>query len=204
MIIENKHLDIPYMVGSTAHEGAAFGEGYKKSREAFHASVNQFFCNAADVAWDLYDIKNDEDARCSNHDVMAEGASYGTHYWAKVHNIYNRKPVYLYFFCHDLPDENGNPSVEGAFHSSDLWYFHGTLGRNFRKYSEEDYKLSELEMSYWTNFAKTGNPNGEGLPVWKPYTEEEPGTMLLCTQPKMSNMDDNMGVRTLAEEFNRI
>ena len=33
-----------------------------------------------------------------------------------------------------------------------------------------DYELSERMVSYWTNFAKTGNPNGEGLPEWKPCT----------------------------------
>ena len=204
MIIENRHLDIPYMVGSCAHEGAAFGEHYKTSKEAFRQAVNSFFCDVADIAWGIYDIQTDEDAKLSDRDVMADGASYGTHYWAKIHNIYGRRPVFVYYFCHSLPDENGKASKEAAFHSSDLWYFHGTLGRNFRKFSQEDYNLSALEMNYWTNFAKTGDPNGSDLPEWEPYTESKPGTMMLCTHPHMSNMESDIGVRTLKEEFDRI
>ena len=61
--------------------------------------------------------------------------------------------------------------MKGAFHSAELWYMFGTLGKCWRPMETVDYELSECMVNYWTNFAKTGNPNGEGLPEWKPCTE---------------------------------
>lgn len=63
--------------------------------------------------------------------------------------------TYVYYFAHDLP---GNE--EGAFHSAELWYTFGTLGRCFRPMTKEDYALSKTMVEHWANFMKTGNPNG--------------------------------------------
>ena len=65
-------------------------------------------------------------------------------------------------FDHQLPgDENG------SWHSSDLWYWFGTLDNCWRPITEIDYKLSNKMVTYLTSFAKTGNPNGNDLPVWE-------------------------------------
>ncbi len=202
LIIEGKHLDIPYIVGNTSHEGAAFGEGYKKTVASFKASVDRFFTGAEEFAFEEYGYQTDEETAKSSVDTMADGATYGTHYWAKLHNKYGRRPVYLYNFCHPIPDADGNPSWESCFHSGDLWYFHGTLGRSWRGLHEEDYKLSDLIMTYWTNFARTGDPNGlasdgSTLPTWTPYTADKPETMMFCADAHMSDMADNVGVRAL-------
>ena len=37
----------------------------------------------------------------------------------------------------------------------------------WRTFEQEDYELSALWMKYYINFIKTGNPNGDGLPVWE-------------------------------------
>ena len=61
--------------------------------------------------------------------------------------------------------------MKGAFHSSELWYMFGTLDKCWRPMEAADYELSDRMVSYWTNFAKTGNPNGDDLPEWKPCTQ---------------------------------
>ena len=95
--------------------------------------------------------------------------------WSLLLEKQGRKPAYVYCFSRDLPGEdlkapNGSPIMPGAFHSSELWYVFGTLDKCWRPMEKGDYELSERMVSYWTNFAKTGNPNGEGLPEWKPRT----------------------------------
>ncbi|MBQ3029709.1 MAG: carboxylesterase family protein, partial [Agathobacter sp.] len=54
-----------------------------------------------------------------------------------------------------------------AWHSSDLWYWFGTLKNGWRPFEQKDYDLSNVMSDYLCNFVKTGNPNGEGLVEWK-------------------------------------
>lgn len=95
--------------------------------------------------------------------------------WAKNQMKLGRKPAYLYLFDRKLPGDDA-----GAFHSSELWFVFHTLDRAWRPWEECDHTLEAAVSSYWANFAKTGDPNGEGLPVWHPYTAETPVQMLLA------------------------
>jgi para-nitrobenzyl esterase len=79
-----------------------------------------------------------------------------------------RKPAYMYYFTRDLPGDD-----QGAWHSSELWYTMGTLDRCWRPWTDADHALAERILDYWANFMKTGDPNGEGLPTWKPCDKEE-------------------------------
>ena len=73
-----------------------------------------------------------------------------------------QEPSYTYLFDHQLPGDNN-----GAWHSSDLWYWFNTLDNCWRPLTKEDYELSDKMTTYLTNFAKCGNPNQEGLFEWK-------------------------------------
>ncbi len=87
--------------------------------------------------------------------------------WSVVCDKTHHLPAYIYGFAHPLPgDEWGAHS----FHSSELWYMMGTLGRCWRPMGPEDYELSEEMVTAWTDFMKTGRPSG----VWEPYTEQNP------------------------------
>ena len=72
-----------------------------------------------------------------------------------------KTPSFTWLFDHKLPGDD-----KGAWHSSDLWYWFGTLENCWRPMGEYDYALSDKMSDYLTNFAKYGDPNGEGLPCW--------------------------------------
>jgi para-nitrobenzyl esterase len=84
------------------------------------------------------------------------------------------KPAYAYLFARQLPgDENG------AFHSADLWYVFHAFRHSWRPFTEGDHALSMQIVSFWTNFAKYGNPNGSDAVLWTPYTVQQPEFMIL-------------------------
>lgn len=83
-----------------------------------------------------------------------------------------RSPAYVYHFTRDLPGDR-----LGAWHSSELWYMMGTLDRCWRPWTEEDRALSARMLDYWTSFMKTGDPNGNGHPVWEPCGGDSPFVM---------------------------
>lgn len=76
--------------------------------------------------------------------------------------------AYLWHFSRKLPGDN-----KGAWHSSDLWYWFGTLKNCWRPMENRDYSLSDEMSSYLCNFVKNGNPNGNGLPEWKKCTDNK-------------------------------
>lgn len=76
--------------------------------------------------------------------------------------------VYVYYFDRKLPGDEA-----GSFHSAELWYVFGSLEYCWRPLEEADRALSKEMIGYWSNFMKTGNPNGEGLQTWKPCTKED-------------------------------
>ncbi len=71
-------------------------------------------------------------------------------------------PVYRYLFALPSPGDPFHPVSAGAFHSDEIEYVFGNLdSRKGAQFRPEDYKLSDLMQTYWTNFARTGDPNGD-------------------------------------------
>ena len=94
----------------------------------------------------------------TSHDMAPAVLYIMTKSWAKKNN------AYMWFFERMLPGDD-----KGAWHSSDLWYWFGTLENCWRPMKEADYQLSDDMISYLCNFVKYGNPNSEdkNLSEWK-------------------------------------
>ena len=73
-----------------------------------------------------------------------------------------KRSSFVWFFDRKLPGDK-----RGAFHSADLWYWFGTFHNCWRPMQDKDVELSRQMISYLTNFAKCGDPNGHPLPMWE-------------------------------------
>ena len=85
---------------------------------------------------------------------------------------------YCYCFDPDIPGWD-NP---GTFHSSDLWFWFETLAKCWRPFVGRHYDLARQMCDYFCNFIRSGDPNGtdangESLPSWAPWTDEDPCAM---------------------------
>ena len=89
---------------------------------------------------------------------------------------------YAWFFDRRLPGDDN-----GAWHSSDLWYWFGTLENCWRPMTKKDYDLSNQMTDYLANFCKFGDPNGAGLTAWLPMTRGQ--SKVLC----LGEADTHMG-----------
>ena len=163
---ESHKRDRPGLLFAPCIDGYALKQGYDDTVEkGLHHKVPYMIGSTArDINGKNEGVKEDEKGFLY----------YGAINWSLQDEKLNRKPDYIYYFSrHPLGDD------AGPFHSCDLWYMFGTLSRNWRPKAPEDYELSRQMVSYWCNFAKYHDPNGEGLPLWKPCSANEPFVMEL-------------------------
>ena len=88
--------------------------------------------------------------------------------------------VFVYRFERTIP---GKGEAElGAFHSLEVPYVFGSLQDREWQWlpsTADDVSLSGLMQAYWTNFARTGNPNASGLPNWPAWGPDEKEFLLV-------------------------
>ena len=90
--------------------------------------------------------------------------------WAARQMNTSKQPAYLYYFVHS-PAEPKRPCGYGckAGHGAEIRFAFDQLALEQRDWTAEDHELASRMVRHWTNFAKFGTPNGEGLPDWPAF-----------------------------------
>ncbi|HLP03263.1 MAG TPA: carboxylesterase family protein, partial [Opitutaceae bacterium] len=115
----------------------------------------------------------------SARDLVRDAAfGWQTWAWARLQSRTGKSKVFLYCFDQHAERPAGSPEADhGMPHGVDVPYVFQTLDRKDPRLAAGDFAISETVATYWTNFAKFGDPNGAGLPNWPRFTEGAPEVM---------------------------
>ena len=199
---KGEQAQVPLLAGWNSLEGTPMQmlRDQAPTLQNYKNAMKAQFGDATDEIFNAYGIVADEDVVSQKGFDLASDLFTGFPTWkvCDYHVKTTSQPVYRYHYMHPRPqvsakmgDMTGGlaggvrakteeekkaqqPAIApGAVHSADIEYAMGTLDTNeFYDWQEADYAISKLFLSYYANFCKTGNPNGEGLPQWTAITKD--------------------------------
>jgi para-nitrobenzyl esterase len=167
-----KQAHVPLLAGWNADEGSFFAMRGMTAVQ-WKEMAGKLFKDKSDEFLKLYPAADDAQALRSAIDFGSDQfIAFSTWSWLEAHRATGNAPVYRYHFELAATPSKFHPGTF-AFHSDDIEYVFGTLDtRPGWNVSAADRTLSDQVMTYWSNFAKTGDPNGGDLPKWPKYNDD--------------------------------
>lgn len=212
-----EQAQVPLLVGWNSAEipGQAFMQGQPYKEENYVARVKKEYPTDFEEVLKLYPHGSEKEIELSATALAADRfISYSTWKWFDLHRNNSSQPVYRYLYSKLRPDlvdkslasglaggtvrADANapkpPKAVGAPHACEIEYAMGNL-HLVKEYAwtADDFKVSDTMLNYFTNFVKTGNPNGDKLPNWKAAKagESTPPVMILDVESRTESAKDD-------------
>jgi para-nitrobenzyl esterase len=164
--------DVPLLVGSNANEAGAMITNLEKVKaSSFDADITKQFGRLPPALLSAYPHVTDQQAREARLGFERDlRFGWDAWAWARLGTLKGRSDVYYYHFTKAPPFPKDSLYQDwGASHFAELWYVFDHLEQEPWNWTSSDRTLADAMSSYWANFAKTGNPNGAGLPTWPAF-----------------------------------
>jgi len=171
--------EVPLIVGMVSGDAAfAYGFGPQPAPTVanYTAAAEKSYGDKAPIFLKLYPVASDADVPAAKKASQIDQSRITIDLWS-AGQLKRSGAIYTYYFDHPIPWP-AHPEF-GAFHTSEVPYIFETLKVIDRPWTDVDWKLSAAISSYWSNFAKTGDPDGQNLPQWPAYAPGVHATMEL-------------------------
>jgi para-nitrobenzyl esterase len=171
---------VPLLIGSN-------GFPYAPNAQSMPAGVLEKLMALASRVYPDASRQSDAASRIRTDWVYSEP----TRFVARMHAEHG-SATYRYLF--DYVPESAERPEEGE-EGQEVRFVFGTLGVRSGLYSRKDREVSNTMRAYWTNFAKHGDPNGAGMPAWRPQSAHDDlltisNSGIICSpDPKRERLD---------------
>ena len=172
---QGRQQPVDVLVGSNKDEGAFAGN---TTAAAWTNRVRQRWGDLADDCLKLYPAGSDEEATRSSQTAFRDEMAWHMRLYAGLQAKRGTR-AYWYFFTHEPPHAPNARNLK-ATHTVEIPYvfnhlraprvFPDASSPELASASASERALAERVSSYWVNFARTGDPNGQGLPRWPRWT----------------------------------
>jgi len=175
---QGKQHEVPLLAGWNTDEGTLFAARLVKwgpDLPSYTERIRTQFKDHAEEVLKLYPpgATAEDDKRSFAELFGDELIAYGNWAWIERNATRPTPPTYRYYFMRrppGAPELSVNPlAAPGVYHAAELYYAWNNLQIRDWPWEDADRRLADVMSTYWVNFAKTGNPNGSGLPEWPIY-----------------------------------
>jgi para-nitrobenzyl esterase len=197
-----KFNDVPVLIGYNSDEGASFSRD--RTAQDYVAGVRKRYGAFADDLLKAYPAGETETVPKTARDLSRD-ATFGWHtwIWARLQSQLGKSNVYYYYFDQHPDYPAGSPQAgHGAPHGREVPYVFGHLNELHNEHPTAfDRLISDAMATYWTNFAKYGDPNSANMPQWPAFSDKNPVLMYFAGTPHTGPVPNDAGLRTLDAYF---
>ena len=197
---EGRFNDTPILVGYNSDEGLSFSPG--RTPEEYIANVKKRYGPFADRLLAAYPAASDSVPKTAR-DLMRDSAfGWHTWVWARLQSEKGKGKVFYYHFDqHPAYAAGSKETGHGSPHGVDVPYVFQNLDDMHRPATPDDQRISDAMATYWTNFAKHGDPNGQGEPEWPAFSDRNPVVMYLAGTAHTGPVPSEKSLHVLDEYF---
>jgi para-nitrobenzyl esterase len=178
-----RYNDTPILVGYNSDEGASFSP--PKTPEDYIAAVKARYGPHAENLLKAYPLGPGPVPAKTARDLTRD-AAFGWHtwIWARLQAKTGKGKVYYYYFDQHPDYSSDSPRAGyGTGHGADVPFVFQHLNPSNPNATKSDPEISEAMATYWTNFAKRLDPNGEGVAAWPAFSDAKPVVMHFAQTP---------------------